>query len=76
MIVIAIEGFKAVGKVFAQIALARLQILAEHINPKSQCGFRSGKSTVDMIISVRQLQEKCREQQQPLYLAFANLTKA
>ena len=29
-----------------------------------------------MIFSVRQLQEKCREQQQPLYLAFIDLTKA
>ena len=29
-----------------------------------------------MIFSVRQLQEKCREQQQPLYIAFVDLTKA
>ena len=29
-----------------------------------------------MIFSIRQLQEKCREQQQPLYLAFVDLTKA
>ena len=29
-----------------------------------------------MIFSLRQLQEKCREQQQPLYLAFIDLTKA
>ena len=29
-----------------------------------------------MICSLRQLQEKCREQQQPLYLAFVDLTKA
>ena len=28
------------------------------------------------IHSIRQLQEKCREQQQPLYLAFIDLTKA
>lgn len=31
---------------------------------------------VDMIFSVRQLQEKCREQQMPLYMAFIDLTKA
>ena len=35
-----------------------------------------GRSTVDMIFTVRQLQEKCREQQQPFYLAFIDLTKA
>ena len=29
-----------------------------------------------MIFSVRQLQEKCREQQQPLFIAFIDLTKA
>ena len=29
-----------------------------------------------MVFSLRQLQEKCREQRQPLYLAFIDLTKA
>ena len=29
-----------------------------------------------MIFSLRQLQEKCKEQQQPLYIAFIDLTKA
>ena len=28
-----------------------------------------------MIVSLRQLQEKCREQQMPLYVAFIDLTK-
>ena len=59
-----------------RVVLARLQILADHIYPESQCGFRSGRSTVDMIFSAKQLQEKCREQQQPLYLAFIDLPKA
>ena len=31
---------------------------------------------VDMVFSLHQLQEKCREQQMPLYIAFINLTKA
>ena len=31
---------------------------------------------MDMIFSLRQLQEKCREQQQPLFLDFVDLTKA
>ena len=61
---------------FAQVFLARLQILADRIYPEYQCGFRSGRSTGDMIFSVRQLQEKCREQQQSLYLAFIDLNKA
>ena len=29
-----------------------------------------------MVFSLRQLQEKCREQQMPLYVAFMNLIKA
>ena len=32
--------------------------------------------TIDMIFSLRQLQEKCREQHMPLYIAFIDLTKA
>ncbi|KAL0191946.1 hypothetical protein M9458_010242, partial [Cirrhinus mrigala] len=65
-----------VGKAFARVILVRLQILASHIYPESQCGFRAGQSTIDMIFSLRQLQEKCREQQMPLYVAFIDLTKA
>ena len=64
------------GKLFARVALRRLKQLAERVYPESQCGFRSQRSTVDMIFSVRQLQEKCREQQQPLFIAFIDLTKA
>jgi hypothetical protein len=44
--------------------------------PESQCGFRAGRSTLDTIFSVRQLQEKCAEQQRPLYMVFVDLTKA
>ena len=65
-----------VGKVFARVTLTHLQSLASQVYPDSQCGLRAGRSTVDMIFSLRQLQEKCREQQQPLFLAFVDLTKA
>ena len=64
------------GKVFAKIILKRLQKLAERVLPESQCGFRSNRSTMDMIFSIRQLQEKCREQHLPLHMAFVDLTKA
>ena len=64
-----------VGKVFARVALTKLQILAERTLPGSQCGFRTGRSTIDMIFSVRQLQEKCREQRRPLFIVFIDLTK-
>ena len=64
------------GKAFARVILPRLQKLAERVYPESQCGFRSQRSTTDMIFSVRQLQEKCKEQNVPLYIAFIDLTKA
>ena len=50
--------------------------LQHRVYPESQCGFRAGRSTFDMVFSVRQLQEKCREQNKPLYLAFIDLMKA
>ena len=65
-----------VGKVIARVILARLKVLAARVYPESQCGFRAGRSTIDMIFSVRQLQEKCQEQNEPLFLAFIDLTKA
>ena len=71
-----ISLLSVVVKVFARVVLTRLQILAEQVYPESQCGFRANRSTVDMIFSLRQLQEKCREQRQPLFVAFIDLTKA
>ena len=62
------------GKLYARVLLVRLQQLAERVYPDSQCTFRTERSTVDMIFSLRQLQEKCREQQKPLFIAFIYLT--
>jgi Reverse transcriptase (RNA-dependent DNA polymerase) len=41
-----------VGKIFARVALPRLQVVASRVYPESQCGFRSGRSTIDMISSL------------------------
>ncbi|KAL0177088.1 hypothetical protein M9458_025982 [Cirrhinus mrigala] len=46
-----------------------------HIIPESQCGFRAGHGTMDMVITARQIQEKCREQHHDLYMIFIDLTK-
>ena len=59
-----------IGKVYAWVLLIHLQKLAEHVYPESQCGFRAERSMVDMVFSLHQLQERCREQQMPLYIAF------
>ena len=65
-----------VGEVFARVILIRHQKLAERIYRESQCGFRAERSSIYIIFSLRQLQEKCREQHMPLYIAFIDLTKA
>ena len=65
------------GKILSTIISNRLYVaIANKFLPESQCGFRSGRSTVDMILSARKLQEKCHEQQCDLYLVFIDLTKA
>ena len=64
-----------IGKILSRILLPRVQILGENIYPESQCGFRQGRSTTDMVFSGRQLQEKCREKRVPLHIAFIDLTK-
>ena len=65
------------GKVLSRILLNRqIKLIAEDILPESQCGIREGRSTTDMVFTLRQLQEKSREQQKPLYMVFIDLTKA
>ena len=65
------------GKVPARVLLNRLvPTIAEEILPKSQYGFRANRGTKDMVFVLRQLQEKCREQNMGLYATFIDLTKA
>nr|XP_014349996.1 PREDICTED: uncharacterized protein LOC102357907 [Latimeria chalumnae] len=65
------------GKFFAKVILDHLiNSLAESILPESQCGFRSGRGTMDMIFSGRQIQDKCRKQHMDLFAVFIDLTKA
>ncbi len=56
--------------------MARLQVLEARIYTESQCGFLAGRSTIDMVFPIRQLQEKCHEQNKVLYLAFIDPTEA
>ena len=51
-----------VGKAFTCMVLNRLQVLAECVNPEAQCVFRAGRLTINMILLLCQLQEKCHEQ--------------
>ena len=65
------------GKILARVLLNRLiDHLEDGLLPGSQCGFRPGRGTADMIFAARQLQEKCQEQNVGLYTTFVDLTKA
>ncbi|XP_076061594.1 uncharacterized protein LOC143037342 [Oratosquilla oratoria] len=65
------------GKILARVLLNRLvPSIAEENLPESQCGFRANRGTTDMVFVLRQLQEKCREQNKGLYATFVDLTKA
>ena len=70
-----ISLLSVVWKVCSRVDLTKLQILAERTLPESQCGFRKGRFTIDMIFSVRQLQDKYRQQRRSLFTAFVDLTK-
>ena len=65
------------GKILARVFLNRLlkHLEQDHL-PKSQCGFRTGRGTIDMIFEARQFQEKSMEQRQDLYITFVDLNKA
>ena len=65
------------GKILARVILNRIIVhLIDDIYPESQCGFRSGRGTIDMIFSLRQVAEKVREKNHELYMVFIDLTKA
>jgi len=61
------------GKILARILLNRLSPM---VLPDTQCGFREGRSTMDMVFSLRQIQDKCQEQNMPLYAVFIDFSKA
>ena len=66
----------AVRKAFASVVLNRLRFLAERVYSKAQCEFEAERSTIDMVFSLRQLQERCHKQKRLFYIAFIDLTKA
>ena len=65
------------GKILARVIINRINSnLTDLVYSESQCGFRKGRGTTDMVFCLRQLQEKSREHRTPLYMAFIDLTKA
>ena len=60
------------GKIMLRIIMSRLSQYFESrgILPEEQCGFRPGRSTLDMMFVVRMLQEFGREKDVPLFFCF------
>ena len=50
--------------------------LLDDIVHENQCGFLCHHGLVDMIFAIRQIQERCQELKQCLYLLFMDLIKA
>ena len=48
----------------------------EQLLPEARCGFRSRRSTTDMILVISRLQELGRKEHVPLYMFFVDLQKA
>ena len=67
-----------VGKAFSKILAGRLVAYFEDIPllPETQCGFRAGRSTMDMIFTLRMAMELARAKCVPLYILFVDLQKA
>ena len=57
----------------------RLSEYCEHVGilpEEQQSGFRSNRSTTDMMFVIRRLQELAQKKHIPLYVCFIDLTKA
>ena len=64
-------------KILTRELLNHLIVHLEHgLLPQSQCGFRGGSGTVDMILAARHLQDKCQGMYDDLFITFIDLTKA
>ena len=63
-------------KVYTAIIKSKLQPIAEDFLQEEQCGFRKERSCTDAIFVIKQLMEKRREFNLPLFLLFLDYEKA
>ena len=66
------------GKVLLEVVTRRLSAYCEAkgLLPEEQCGFRTNRSTTDMMFVVRRLQEIGRKAGVSLFMCFIDLQKA
>ena len=71
-----LSALKKITVVVVTVILQRLKSLADIYYSESQSGYRDGRSTIDGIFTLRQIMEKCKEQQRDLHIAFIDFSKA
>ncbi|KAI5747504.1 hypothetical protein M8J77_015356 [Diaphorina citri] len=64
------------GKIYSRILETRLRDATETGLEESQCGFRRGRSTQDLIFTLRQITEKTIKFDSELHISFIDLEKA
>jgi hypothetical protein len=64
------------SKIFSRVILNRIQILLDNKLLEEQAGFRSNRSTVDQIFTLKLVMEKSREHNKPLCMCFIDIQKA
>ena len=63
-------------KMMASVMLQRIKARTEEILSEAQAGFRSGRSTIDQLFSLRLLTEKYFEHGKDLYVCYVDFQKA
>jgi sorting nexin-29 len=71
-----ISLINSVYKIYVSILKAKLQPTAENILIKEECGFRKGRSCTNAVFTIKQIIEKRRECNLPLFLLFLDYEKA
>ncbi|CAF5049100.1 unnamed protein product, partial [Rotaria magnacalcarata] len=64
------------GKIFSRIILNRIQNSVDERLLEIQSGFRSNKSTIDQIFTLKMAMERRREFNKPLFMCFIDIAKA
>lgn len=64
------------AKVFARIIEERIRNRIENTIEETQCGFRKGRSTQDLIFAIRQVSEKLINKGREIHMCFIDLEKA
>lgn len=62
-------------KIYASIVKKKLQPIAERILHEEQCDFRTGRSTIDAVFTIKKIIERRREYNLPLFLLFLDYEK-